>query len=474
MEYTPADPFEDIQIPDMQATPSVPSLPFNQAAEEAVIGSVLINPEGVHDLAFLKADHFYIHRMRWIWEAFTRMSERRIPIDFVTVCEELEKGGQLCEIGGTAYLTALLNQSPNSFNLESYARIVEGHALRRRMITAANIIAAKAYDVEASTIELQETAAQAVYNAVETVTGDGEKLSASVSRVYEKTSRNADLRIAGYPLDLGLMTGYVDIDRILQGIEGGELVTVAGRPGMGKSALMLNIARNCALKNKKHVAVFSLETINDEVTRRLLAMESEIDSQRIKSGALREEEWPLFTNAIGTLDTATIYIDDTSNLTPVQLRSKCLRYANRQGLDVVFVDYIQLMSTGVRKENRTQEVSYISRQLKMLAQELKIPVFAASQLSRAVEQRADKHPQLSDLRESGSIEQDSNIVMFLYREDKYERDTAKQNIVEINIAKRRDGPTGTAELIFRQALTRFENAATKHIDFNQHERRDLE
>lgn len=474
VEFNPKDPFEDVIISgDEFNAPLTPNTPHNVEAEEAVIGSVLINPDGLHDIPFLKAEHFYIVRLGWIWKAFRVLSEQRASIDMVTLTEELDRRGQLGEIGGSAYLVSLINQSPNSYNLESYARIVQAHAMRRRMITAANSIAQAAYDSDIQTAELQETAAKAVYDAVDVDAGQGETLSDSLSRVYDKASKNADLRASGQPLELGFNTGYIDLDRILQGVEGGEFCVIAGRPGMGKSALMLNIARNAALK-KKRIGFFSLETINDEVSRRLIAIESGIDSQRIKSGALQEDEWPLFTHAFEQLNSLNIYMDDTSNLTPIQLRSKCLHYANRYGLDAVFIDYLQLMETGTKKENRTQEVSYISRQCKMLAQELKIPVFAASQLSRAVEQRSDKHPILSDLRESGSIEQDANIVLFLYRDDKYNQDSTKQNIVEVIVAKRRDGPTGTAELIYRQHLTKFENAVTKHIQFNNWEtRKDL-
>jgi replicative DNA helicase len=251
------------------------------------------------------------------------------------------------------------------------------------------------------------------------------------------------------------------------GLQPSDFIIVAGRPGMGKTAFMLSAAKNAAQTHKKHVALFSLEMSNEQLVQRLISQETGIDSQRLRTGKLSEEEWPLFTHAIEVLSDTRVFLDDTPALTPLQLRTKSRRLHLEFGLDLIVVDYLQLMASGTRSENRVQEVSYISRNLKVLARELNVPVLAAAQLSRAVEQRADKEPQLSDLRESGSLEQDADIVMFIHRPEVYEKDTLKQNIAQIKIAKHRNGPVGMVELIFRHNLAKFENAATRVVDLSR-------
>ena len=265
----------------------------------------------------------------------------------------------------------------------------------------------------------------------------------------------------------GVPTGFIDLDKLLSGLQPSDLLIIAGRHGQGKSGFLLSVAKNAGLTHKKHVAVFSLEMSNEQVVQRLIAQETGIDSQRLRTGKLTEEEWPLFTHAIEVFSDTKIFLDDTPAITPLQLRTKCRRLHMEYGLDLVIIDYLQLMGGDSRTDNRVQEVSYISRNLKVLARELSVPVLAAAQLSRAVEQRQDKRPILSDLRESGSLEQDADIVMFIYRPDQYEKDTVKQNVAEIIVAKHRNGPVGYVELIFRSALAKFENAATKNVRFNE-------
>jgi len=262
-------------------------------------------------------------------------------------------------------------------------------------------------------------------------------------------------------------TGFIDLDKILSGLQQSDFLIIAGRPGQGKSGFLLSVAKHAALVHKKHVAVFSLEMSNEQVAQRLISQDTGIDSQRLRTGKLVEEEWPLFTHSIEVFSDTKLFLDDTPAITPLQLRTKCRRLHMEYGLDLVIIDYLQLMSGDMRNENRVQEVSLISRNLKVLARELNVPVLAAAQLSRAVEQRSDKRPVLSDLRESGSLEQDADIVMFIYRPDQYEKDTVKQNVAEIIVAKHRNGPVGSVELIFRGALAKFENAATKHVSFNE-------
>ncbi|MCJ7435535.1 MAG: replicative DNA helicase [Anaerolineales bacterium] len=454
----------DFLPPEEHAAPT-PSIPHNREAEEAVVGAVLINPEAYYDVAqFLAADDFYIHRHKWIWEAFTSLHEQRIPVDMLTLSEELDRKNQLAEIGGPAYLTSLVNQVPSSLNAESYGRIVEGHSIRRKMIDAANKIASIAYNEDSTVDHVMDEAEKAVFNVSERrLKHDLQPISAVLSDYYDRIDDLAkrDEEIYGVP------TGFVDLDKILGGLQPSDFLIIAGRPGQGKTGFLLSIAKNAGLTHKKHVAIFSLEMSNEQVVQRLIAQETGIDSQRLRNGKLREDEWPLFTHSIEVFSDTHIYLDDTPAITPLQLRTKCRRLHMEFGIDLVIIDYLQLMGGDTRTDNRVQEVSYISRNLKVLARELNVPVLAAAQLSRAVEQRSDKRPMLSDLRESGSLEQDSDIVMFIYRPDQYEKETDKQNIAEIIIAKHRNGPVGSVELIFRSALAKFENAATKHMKFNE-------
>ncbi|HEY6074792.1 MAG TPA: replicative DNA helicase [Anaerolineales bacterium] len=451
----------DYQPQEPQNTPAAPSIPHSREAEEAVVGAVLINPEVYYDVAqFLSADDFYIHRHKWIWEAFTGLHEQRIPIDLLTVSEELDRVGKLEEIGGPAYLTSMVNQVPSSLNAESYGRIVEGHAIRRRMIQAANQIAAQAYDESNLVNTVMDEAEKAIFNVSERrLKHDVQPIREVLSDYYDRVDD-----LARRPEEFfGVPTGFTDLDKMLNGLNPSDLLIIAGRPGQGKTGFLLSVAKHAGLVHKKNVAIFSLEMSNEQVVQRLIAQETGIDSQRLRSGKLNDEEWPLFTHAIEVFGDTHIYLDDTPAITPLQIRTKCRRLHMEFGLDLIIVDYLQLMGGDQHTDNRVQEVSYISRNLKVLARELNVPVLTAAQLSRAVEQRSDKRPMLSDLRESGSLEQDADIVMFIYRPDQYEKDTNKQNVAEIIIAKHRNGPVGTVELIFRSSLAKFENAAAKHL-----------
>lgn len=875
---------EDLTVP---ATPSSTAVPHSREAEEAVVGAVFINPEVYYDVAqFLNADDFYIHRHQWIWDAFTSLHEQRVPIDLLTVSDELEKRGQLNEIGGPAYLTALVNQVPSSLNAESYGRIVEGYSVRRKMITAANKIASIAYNEKTTVDDVMDEAEKAVFNVSERrLKHDLQPISSVLSEYYDRIDT-----LAKRPDEIvGVPTGFIDLDKMLTGLQPSDLLIIAGRPGQGKclaadaeivlddgsvstiesiyrqqsarlltlednykfsftspsgflddgfkptykvttalgrsveststhpfltlqgwqslselsvgdriavpreipvfgnvemreseikllayligdgclvhtspeftvgkhalkedfeeavqtfggirstyvepanrtphisvtniegkrgrgvanpltewlrsigmyglnshhkfipacvftlpkhqlalflnrlfatdgwvsstsaeigyasvseklirqlqhlllrfriiagirhrtinsptpgktawslditdgpsllefveqigifgqeekleqfrlrllqskfntnndtipmevwetvqklkgeetwvslahragintaspkinmhvgkrapsrgrllqlaealespslinlaasdiywdkivsiepmgnnqvydltipdthnfvandvcvhnTGFLLSVAKNAGLTHKKHVAIFSLEMSNEQVVQRLIAQETGIDSQRLRTGRLQENEWPLFTHSIEVFGDTHIYLDDTPAITPLQLRTKCRRLHLEFGLDLIIVDYLQLMGGDTRTDNRVQEVSYISRNLKVLARELNVPVLAAAQLSRAVEQRSDKRPVLSDLRESGSLEQDADIVMFIYRPDQYEKDTVKQNVAEIIVAKHRNGPVGSVELVFRNALAKFENAATRVFKPNE-------
>jgi replicative DNA helicase len=432
--------------------------PHNREAEEAVLGAVLIFPESYFDLSQkLKGDDFYIIRNRWVWEAYSTLIERRQKIDLLTVSAALNEKNHLEEIGGTAYLATLINQTPTSLHAEAYAEIVEENAMRRRMLEAANHLAKQAYDRGKSVNTLLDEAEKAVFGLSERrITYDLQPIQQVLGSYYDRIDQ-----LSQRPDEIfGVPTGLIDLDKILGGLQKSDLLIIAGRPGMGKTGFMLSVAKNAAQKHRKHVAVFSLEMSNEQLIQRLIAQETGIDTQRLRSGQLHDDEWSKFNHAIEVLSDTHIWLDDTPAITPLSLRTKCRRLHMEHQLDLIIVDYLQLMAGDTRTENRVQEVSYISRNLKVLARELNVPVLVGAQLSRAVEQRADKRPVLSDLRESGSLEQDSDIVMFIHRPDEKDADETRQDYAQIIIAKHRNGPTHTGiDLVFRTNLAKFDNAA---------------
>ena len=437
---------------------AIQSQPHNRQAEEAVLGSVLINPESYYDVAqILEADYFYIVRNRWIWEIFTYLHENRTPIDILTVTEELENRNQIEELGGQAYILRLVNQTPSSLNAEAYAKIVEETSVRRRMLTSANEMAKLAYQQDKPIEKIIDSAEKSVFNLSERrIRRDLQSIQTVVSKYYDRVSQlyQRSEEIFGVP------TGLVDLDKLLGGLQKSDLLIIAGRPASGKTGFLITVAKNAAMKHKKHVAMFSLEMSNEQLVQRMIAQETGINTQALRSGKINEDQWDLFTQAIEVLGDAKIYLDDTPALTPIQMRTKCRRLHLEHQIDLVLVDYIQLMSSESRTDNRVQEVSYISRNLKTLARELNVPVLAAAQLSRAVEHRSDKKPMLSDLRESGSLEQDSDIVMFIHKIDELPSENEKTELVELMVAKHRNGPTRDIELVFIKDLAQFYNAAT--------------
>ena len=448
---------DDYFPPDENTQPFDQAHPHNREAEEAVLGSVLINPESYFDLAqILQADDFYIVRNRWIWEAFVRLQDRRSKIDYLTVGEELDGQGQLFEIGGPAYITALISQTPSSLHAEAYARLVVDSATRRRMLTAANEMAQMALDTRRDMQTLLDDAEKAVFSLSDRRTKtDLQPISKLLHEFYEHIDQMAQRDESIF----GVLTGLVDLDKWLGGMQKSDLLIVAGRPGMGKTGFLLSAAKVAAQRYKKHVAIFSLEMSSEQVVQRLVSQETGIDIQKLRSGKLSEDEMMLFTHAMDVLGEQSIWIDETPGITPMQLRTKCRRLHMEHQLDLVVVDYLQLMAGDMHTDNRVQEVSFISRHLKGLAKELNVPVLTAAQLSRAVEQRTDKRPQLSDLRESGSLEQDADIVMFIHRPEALDKDHPRHNIAEIIIGKHRNGPTHSGiEVIFRDNMARFDNA----------------
>ncbi len=434
------------------------TIPHDVEAEEAVLGSLLIDPDALYRVvSFLRPDDFYIQKNGWIYEVILALHERREPVDLVTLRDELEARGLLEEVGGVAYIARLMDAVPTAIHVEAYGRIVEEAAIRRRLISAASDIAQLAYQERQEIGEVLDRAEQALFAISQRrITRDLVPIQEIVRQYYDRIEYLYDHR--GEPL--GVPTGFIDLDRLLGGLQKSDLIIVAARPGVGKTSLCLSMARNAA-RMGKHVAIFSLEMSAEQVVQRLVSAETGIDAQRLRLGQLREDEWPLFVQATGVLSELPIFIDDTPAISALQLRTKARRIHAEYGLDLIVVDYLQLMTSDVRAENRVQEVSYISRMMKSLARELDVPVLAVSQLSRAVEQRTDKRPVLADLRESGSLEQDADVVLFIYREEIYKPETEKQHIADIIVAKHRNGPTGVVQLFFRQQLAQFLDAETR-------------
>jgi replicative DNA helicase len=383
--------------------------PHNVEAEEAVLGSLLIDPEAIFRVSpFLRPDDFYIVKNGWVYDAILGLHERRMPADFVTVCDELENRNQLEEIGGPAYISALINAVPTAIHVEAYGHIVERTAVRRRLISVASQIASFAYEEEQPVDEVIDRSESALFSISQRrIARDLVPIKQVLADYYDRIAYLYEHR--GEPL--GVPTGFIDLDRMLGGMQRSDLLIVAARPGVGKTSMLLAMALAAARKYKQKVAIFSLEMSNEQLVQRLVSSETGIDSQRLRLGDLKEDEWPKFVEAAGRLSDTLVFIDDTPGLTAMQLRTKARRIHAEYGLDLIMVDYLQLMSGDFRSENRVQEISYISRSLKGLARELNVPLIAASQLSRAVEQRHDKRPILSDLRESGCLAGDTLIQM---------------------------------------------------------------
>jgi replicative DNA helicase len=440
-------------------------VPFNVEAEEAVLGSLLLDPQAiVRVAAFLRPDDFYREKNRWVYESAIALYERRDAIDFLTVRDELERNGRLDETGGASFLTSLINVVPTSIHIEHYGRIVERAATRRRLISAASDIAALAYD-ESDEIDATLDKAEQILFAISqrSLTRDLTPISQVLNAYFDKI----EYLQAHHGHVSGTTSGFVDLNKLLGGFQRSDLIIVAARPGIGKTALMLSFADAAARTNPPPaVAIFSLEMSAEQLVQRLISSATGIDQHRLRLGQIRDDELSLVTRAMGELERTRIYIDDTPGITALEMRTKARRLHAEHPIGLIIVDYLQLMHGGGRNENRVQEISHISRSLKELARELDVPVIAASQLSRAVESRHDRRPMLSDLRESGSIEQDADVVMFIYRDEYYNQNTEKKNIAEISIAKHRNGPTGMVELFFIKEQAKFADLATVSEEYS--------
>jgi replicative DNA helicase len=429
------------------------TIPANPEAEEAVLGSLLIDPDAVIKVAsFLKADDFYREKNAWIYQAVLDLHERREPADFVTLVDDLERRNQLQEVGGATYITTLINSVPTAVHVEHYAHIVERAATLRRLISAAGQIAGLAYEEAEDVDEVVDRAEQLIFNVSERrirrdLTPVRQIMHGVIDRIEFLHRHRGDI--------LGVPTGFAKLDKLLGGFQKSDLIVLAARPGVGKTALSLNFALNAAKRYGQRVAFFSLEMSSEQLVQRLLASETGINQQKLRLGEINEQEWQMLVEAAGVLSESLLFIDDTPAMSALELRTKARRLQAEYGLDLIVVDYLQLMRGDTRVENRVQEISYITRSLKGLARELNAPLIALSQLSRAVESRSDHKPILSDLRESGSIEQDADIVMFIYREDQSKENSERKNIADIIVAKHRNGPTDTVPLYFDRELTRF-------------------
>lgn len=435
--------------------------PQNLDAEMSLLGAVLIDEETLADISeHVKPHDFYDKRHGLIYDAMMRLYEKHKPVDLLTLTEELKKKNDIETIGGSAYLTELTNYVPTAAHAEAYAELVQQKAIRRRLIKASAEISEMGFDEETSTEQILEAAEAELFSvsdqslkqdlvSIESI------LTESFDRMEELHRNKGQLR--------GVRTGYRDLDNMTAGLQRSDLIILAARPAMGKTTLVTNLAYNVATIAKQSVLFFSLEMSKEQLVDRMLADASGVDSWNIRTGNLSDDDFSKLSDAMGEMAEAPIFIDDTPGVSVLEMRTKARRAAHEQPLGLIIIDYLQLMQgSGRDNGNRVQEVSEISRGLKLLARELNVPVIALSQLSRSVESRSPQIPQLSDLRESGSIEQDADIVMFIYREEYYNPDTDRKQITDIIIAKHRNGPTGKIELFFHPERLRFMSLDRKH------------
>ena len=429
--------------------------PHNLEAEQSVLGAMIINKDAINTaVEQLHPEDFYKEANKEIYRSIIELYNRNEPVDLVTLSEELKKRDTLENIGGIQYLAELSGGVGLSSNIKYYCDIVEEKSILRRLILSCDNIMAKSYEDSEEVNSIIEQAEKEIFDITQGRHREGfvpikEVLLDSFSKIEELAAHQGELT--------GLTTGFMDIDSKLSGLQDSDLILLAARPSMGKTALGINIAVNSAIKADASVAIFSLEMSKEQLVQRMISSVAHVDLQKIISGRLDEEEWLKIINIMAPLSQADIFIDDTAGISLLEMKAKCRRLKMEKGLDLVLIDYLQLMESESRHESRQQEISAISRGLKALAKEMECPVVALSQLSRAPELRSDHRPILSDLRESGAIEQDADVVMFLYRDEYYNEDSDKKNIGEVIIAKHRNGPTGTVELVWKKEYTKFLN-----------------
>lgn len=438
--------------------------PHSLEAEESVLGSMILDRTAINEATeTLRANDFYKNSNAEIYNAILSLFNRNEPVDLITLSEELKQRGTLDSVGGITYLANLSSGVATTTNIKYYCKIVEEKSILRKLIKSSNEIISKAYEDQEDVNAIMEKAEKNIFDITQGVEREGlypinEVLLTSFEKIEKMAENKGQLT--------GLTTGFIDLDSNLSGLQASDLVLLAARPSMGKTALGINMAVNSALKAKAKVAIFSLEMSKEQLVQRMISSVAHVDLRNIISGNLDEDEWLQIINSMGPLSEAEIYIDDTAGISLMELSAKCRRLKLEKGIDLVLIDYLQLMELEGSTESRQQEISAISRGLKILAKEIDCPVIALSQLSRAPELRADHRPILSDLRESGAIEQDADVVMFLYRDDYYHEDSEKKNIGEVIIAKHRNGPTGTVELVWKREFTKFLNKENFYQDEN--------
>jgi replicative DNA helicase len=446
-------PAESIEAP---ADISLRSLPHNLDAERSVLGAILVENEALHKAQeMLREGDFYREGHRRIFRAMGQLSERSTNIDLVTLKNEMTKDGTLDSTGGTAYIASLVDGVPRSANVEYYARIVREKAVLRNLIVSSNRIISDCLADDGNAVDVLDSAERSIFQIAQDQLRPG---FVPIRDIAQESLKAIEEMQERRELITGLPTGFARFNELTSGLQPADLIIVAGRPSMGKTTLALNIAQHVGVREKKQVGMFSLEMTQQQLFMRLLCGQARVDAHRLRTGRLGKDEWQKLSLAFGELSNAPIYIDDSPGLTVMEMRAKARRLKAEKGLDLLFIDYLQLMHAGGRRENRTQEISEISRSLKGLAKELNIPVVAMSQLSRAPEQRGRDHrPQLSDLRESGAIEQDADVVLFIFREEVYNRTEENEGRAQLIIGKQRNGPIGMIDLAFIKQYTKFED-----------------
>lgn len=431
--------------------------PQNIEAEQTVLGTILLQDKSLLKIVeIVDADDFYRDAHKTIFKAMLTLFENREPHDLITVTSLLNDQNKLEQIGGAAYLASLTDVIPFTGTFVHHAHIIRKKSILRRLIQTTSEVAARCYDAQDDIDTLVDDAEKTIFEIAQSKKGKGfEPMSDIVPKAFDRVTRLFDRQ----EHITGVATGYDELDRMTAGLQPADLIILAARPSVGKTALAMNMVQHAAMIEKKPVAVFSLEMSMEQLALRMLCSVGKIDSQRIRTGRLSDRDWPNLTRATGMLSDAPIYIDDTASLTVLEMRAKARRLKSEHDLGLVVVDYLQLMQGRARIENRTQEISDISRSLKAMAKELDVPVLALSQLNRSLESRTDKRPQLSDLRESGAIEQDADVIMFIYRDEVYNKaeDNPRRGIAEIIVGKHRNGPTGVVKLAFVAKYTTFES-----------------
>ncbi len=436
-------------------------IPHNIEAEQAVLGSMMIDKEAQYTVVeILAAEDFYKESHQVIYKSLISLDVKGEPVDMITLTEELRQQNNLERAGGVGYIATIANTVPTAANVRHYANIVVEKSILRGLIRSATSIANRCYEDQEDTYELLDNAEKMILEIAGKRNTNGlVPLKQALNDTLEKIEYLANKKgsVTGVPSFFG------NLDRMTSGWQPSDLIIIAARPAMGKTSFGLNVALNAAIKQKTSVAIFSLEMSREQLVQRLMSSEAMIDQHKLRTGRLQDDEWVRLTKAAQPLSTALIYIDDTPAISVLELRAKARRLKAEKGLGLLVIDYLQLMSNGKRTENRQQEISDISRSLKALARELNIPVLAISQLSRAVEQSHDKRPALSHLRESGALEQDADLVMFIYRDEYYNPESEKPGVAEIIIAKHRNGPTGSVELGFLKEFTKFVDLDKQHL-----------